>query len=259
MRKAFSALFLSALLAVSVVAFQDHTAHQNDSNQTITKSDGSVVITTIAEDGTRTQVRTFKSGNIAKVTRTTNPDGSRMVVVEYRDGREADLKDKSDIEQAMDATADKIEIAANKALNATAKVGEEVADKTEDVVDKTADVTKQVASETKEIGEKTADKTKDVAKDVATKTEVVANKAVDKSKETAGEVVDKTVDTSKDVARSSVKGVKVVGDKAEDVADATVDTSKDVAREGSEKAKQGGSWAKRGVKKIGGWFKNIFD
>jgi hypothetical protein len=255
MRKAFSALFLSALLAVSAVAFQDHTAHQNDSNQTITKSDGSVVITTIAEDGTRTQVRTFKSGNIAKVTRTTNPDGSRMVVVEYRDGREADLKDKSDIEQAMDATADKIEIAANKALNATAKVGEEVADKTEDVVDKTADVTKQVASETKEIGEKTADKTKDVA----TKTEVVANKAVDKSKETAGEVVDKTVDTSKDVARSSVKGVKVVGDKAEDVADATVDTSKDVAREGSEKAKQGGSWAKRGVKKIGGWFKNIFD
>jgi hypothetical protein len=56
-----------------------------------------------------------------------------------------------------------------------------------------------------------------------------------------------------------VKGVKVVGDKAEDVADATVDTSKDVAREGTEKARQGGNWAKRGVKKIGGWFKSIFD
>ncbi len=72
-------------------------------------------------------------------------------------------------------------------------------------------------------------------------------------------MADKTVDKSKDVARAGVKGAKVVGNKAEDVADKTVDTSKDVAREGSEKAKEGGKRTKSGIKRIGAWFKSIFN
>ncbi len=126
-----------------------------------------MVKTTISNDGTRTEVRTFKSGNIARVTRTTHSDGSRMVVVEYRDGRKANLEEESDIEQAMDTTADKIEMAAGKALNVTKGVGEEVADKTEDVVDTSVDATKRAASKTKKAGKKAVNKTKDVAGDVA--------------------------------------------------------------------------------------------
>jgi hypothetical protein len=237
MKKLISASILSLMLAIGALAGSQTTSgsphlHNTQSPQKVTRSDGSMVETTVAEDGTKTEVRTFNSGDISRVTRTTRPDGTRTVMVEYRDQRTVELKEESDIEQAMDATADTIASAAKRAWTATKTVGKEIGDKTEDVADKTVDVTKKAARKTKEAGKEVADKSEDVA--------------------------DKTVDTSKKVA---VKGVKVtkeagkeVADKSEDVADKTVD----VTKEGVEKTKEGGSWLKRGFRKVGGWFKSIF-
>jgi hypothetical protein len=283
--KILSTLCLTAVLAAPALGLPAGGQQSHDqSAQSMKKSDGSVVSTTIAPDGTKTEVRSFETGDIVRITRTTRSSGERAVMVEYRDGRTAKLEDKNDIEQAMDATADTIMMAANKTWDATKEAGKEVADKTEDVADKTADAgkkagevavkgvkvaadkTEDVASGTgkavKEGAEKTWDKTKDVGAEVADKTEDVGDKAVSTGKtavtktKKAGKVV---ADKSKDVADKSVDVAKEVGDKAEDVGDKTVSVSKDVAREGAEKTKATGNWAKRGFKRVGGFFKSIFN
>jgi hypothetical protein len=248
MKKILSTLCLTAVLAVgamgSPIGEQQSTATQNQSDQSLKKSDGSMVMTTTASDGTKTEVRTFETGDIARITRTTRSNGERTVMVEHRDGRMAKLEDESDIEQAMDATADAIMMAANKTWNATKEVGAEVADKTEDVADKTVDTGKK-AGEVVVKGVKIA----------ADKTEDVGDKAVSKTKDAGKEIGDKT----EDVADKTVDVGKEIGDKAEDVGDKTVGVSKTVAHEGAEKTKSTGNWFKRGFRRVGGFFKNIFD
>lgn len=285
MKRMLSVLGLSIALSVGTAAFaqtegHNHASQSNQSQPKVTKSDGSMVEIVIAPDGTKTEVRTFKTGDIARITRTTQSNGTRAVIVEYRDGRKADLTDENDIEQAMDATADTIIMAADKALSVTKTAGEEVADKTEDVADKTVDVSKKVGEKTKDAAKKTVD----VAKTVGEKTGDVAEKAYDKTKEAGKEVADKTedvadktVDVGKDVVdktgKVAVKGVKVtkeagkeVADKSEDVADKAVDVGKDVADKtedvADKTATQSVSWTKkvgRGFKRVGGWFKSVFD
>ena len=263
MKKILSTFCLVAVLAVGAMGLPtDQTQSQDQPSQSMKKSDGSIVSTTVAQDGTKTEVRTFETGDIARITRTTSSNGERMVMVEYRDGRTAKLEDENDIEQAMDATADAIKMAADKTWNATKEVGKEVADKTEDVADKAVEVGKTAVDKTKEAGKEVADKTEDVADktvDVGKKTGEVVVKGVkiaaDKSKEAGKEVADKT----EDVADKTVDVGKEVADKTEDVADKTVSVSKDVAQEGVQKTKATGNWFKRGFKKVGGFFKNIFD
>jgi hypothetical protein len=274
MKKVLSTFCLVAALAVGAMGLPtDQTQSQDQPSQSMKKSDGSIVSTTVAQDGTKTEVRTFETGDIARITRTTSSNGERMVMVEYRDGRTAQLEDKNDIEQAMDATADAIKMAADKTWNATKEAGKEVADKTEDVADKTVDVGKTAVDKTKEAGKEVADKTEDVADktvDVGKKTGEVAVKGVkiaaDKTKEAGKEVADKTEDVADktvDVGKTAVDKTKEAGkevaDKTEDVADKTVSVSKDVAQEGVQKTKATGNWFKRGFKKVGGFFKNIFD
>lgn len=256
MKRILAVLGLSLLLSLGTVGFAQTASHNHSQdNQTITKSDGSVVEMVIAPDGTKTEVRTFKTGDVARITRTTQTDGTRTVIVEYRDSRQVDLTDENDIEQAMDATADTMLMAADKAWSATKKAGEEVADKTEDVADKTVDVTKKAVDVTKKTGKEVADKTEDVVDKSVKVTKEVGKEVADKTED----VVDKTVDTSKEVA---VKGVKVtkeagkeVADKTEDVADKTVDVTKEGAKETVSFSRKVG----RGFKKVGGWFKGIFN
>ena len=51
-------------------------------------------------------MRTFKTGDVARVTRTASAGGKRTATVELRDGRKGELEDESDIEQVIDASAD---------------------------------------------------------------------------------------------------------------------------------------------------------
>ncbi|HEX8090266.1 MAG TPA: hypothetical protein VF762_15515 [Blastocatellia bacterium] len=288
MKKLLSTLCLTVVLSVGAMGWpqgeQQSTPTQNHPDQSMTKSDGSMVTTTIAPDGTKTEVRTFKTGDIARITRTTRSNGERTVMVEHRDGRTAKLEDQGDIEQAMDASADMIMTAAGKTWNGAKEVGGEVADKTEDVADKAvdtgkkagkvavkgvkvaADKTEDVASETGEAvkkgAEKTWDKTKDVGAEVADKSEDVGDKAVSVGKTAASKTKDAAkvvADKTEDVGDKAIDAGKEVGDKAEDVGDKTVSVSKTVAHEGAEKTKATGNWFKRGFKRVGGFFKNMFD
>ncbi|HEX5735026.1 MAG TPA: hypothetical protein VF131_19505 [Blastocatellia bacterium] len=136
------------------------TATQNA--QEVEKDDGSIVATTTATDGTKTEVRTFKTGEVARVTRTTSPGRKRTATVELRDGRKADLEDDSEIEQVIDASADWIADTANDTWDTTKAVGKEVGDKTEDVADKTVDTSKKVVKGTKAGAKEVGDKAEDV-------------------------------------------------------------------------------------------------
>jgi hypothetical protein len=259
MKRVLSAFILSGALAVGAFGLTGESRvaamqHQHTHDDAVTKSDGSVVKTTVSKDGTRTEVRTFESGDVARVTRTTRSSGERMVIIEYRDGRATRVKQESDIEQAMDATAETIAMYASEAWDKTKDVSMEVADKTEDVADKSVEVGKEVADKTEDVGDATVKGTKKAVKSSKKAGKEVADKAEDvgdKSVEVGKEVADKT----EDVADKSVEIGKDVADKSEDV----VDKSSEVAQKGvkgtKEKAKGAGNWLKRGFKKIGGWFK----
>lgn len=101
--------------------------------------DGSTTVVINYSDGSRSEERTFKSGPLSKVTRETSANGTRVVRVTYHaDGQEKELKDPSWIEKAMDATAEALVEAADKAEDvgdAAKKGAREAADKAEDVGD----------------------------------------------------------------------------------------------------------------------------
>lgn len=160
---------LSIIILVSAFIFAAtgcglHDGHKDASSQAakeVEKPDGSTVAVSTNTDGTKTEVRTFKSGDVARVTRTTAPGGKRTASVEMRDGRKADLNDEGDIEKVMDATGDFIATAASKTWDTTKTIGKEVGDKAEDAAGKTVDVGKKVASGTKDVASEAADKAED--------------------------------------------------------------------------------------------------
>ena len=158
--------------------------------QEVEKDDGSVVKTTTNGDGTKTEVRTFKTGEVVRVTRTTRPGSKRTATIEMRDGRKAELEDDSEIERVIDASGDWIASAAAKTWDTTKEVGKEVGDKAEDVAGKTVDTSKDV-------GKKAVKGTKEGVKEVGDKAEDV------------GDAVGKT-------AKKVGKGAKSVGKKIKD-------------------------------------------
>lgn len=197
--KLIKLLTISLLLAFSVGAIgcAENSQQRVDAKSTTTptaqeveKDDGSVVTTTTTADGTKTEVRTFKTGEVVRVTRTTRPGAKRTATVELRDGRKADLQDDSKVEQVIDASADWIAKAAETTWDTTKTVGKEVGDKAEDVADKTVDTSKDV-------GKKVVKGTKTGVKEVGDKAEDV------------GDAVGKT-------AKKAGKGAKSLGKKVKD-------------------------------------------
>jgi hypothetical protein len=197
--KLFKLLTVSFLLAFSIgaVGCAEHSQQRADSSpsatptaQEVAKDDGSVVTTTTTADGTKTEVRAFKTGEVARVTRTSKPGARRTATVEMRDGRKADLQDDSEVERVIDASADWIASAASKTWDTTKAVGREVGDKAEDVAGKTVDTSK------------------DVGKKVVQGTKTGVKEAGDK----AEDVGDKVGSTAKKVG----KGAKAVGKKVKD-------------------------------------------
>ena len=126
------------------------------------EKDDSTIVTSTAADKTKTEVRTFKSGEVARVTRVTRADGERTATVEFRDGRKVELEDDSAIERAMEDTASAIADAGNKAWEVSKEIGAEIGDKAEDVGDKAAAAGKAIGKGAKRGAEEVADKAEDL-------------------------------------------------------------------------------------------------
>lgn len=160
---------------------------------TIENKDGSTTVVTSYSDGSKTEVRTFKTGRLTRVTRETPAGGAapRSVRVVYRDDNaEVDVDDPNWVEKSMDATGDALAVAARKT-----KAGAiEAADKAEDVGDAAKKGARKGASET-------ADKAEDVG---------------DAVKKGAKKGASETADKAEDVGDAVKKGAKKTGKAIKD-------------------------------------------
>jgi len=139
------------------------------STNSIENSDGSTTVVTTYSDGSKTEVRSFRTGKLASVSRTTDPSGARSVRVTYRaDNSEVELDDDTWFDKAMDSTGDALATAGNK----TKAAAVETADKAEDVGDAVKKGAKKAASET-------ADKAEDVGDAVKKGTKKTVKKVKD--------------------------------------------------------------------------------
>jgi hypothetical protein len=189
----FATLFLTGALALGAAACAHDDAGSNANGSTgtqasgelkspgeVEKEDGSTISVATEPDGTKREERSFKSGEVARVSRVTRSDGTRTATVEMRDGRRAELKEEGEVEKALEASSDWLVSAASKTWDTTKDVGREIGDKTEDVASKTAETGKDV-------GKKVGKGIKRGAQEVADKTEDAAGKV----KKGAKKVVDK--------------------------------------------------------------------
>lgn len=141
--------------------------------------DNSEVMTMVDANGVKTETRTFRNNpRIAKVVVTTR-NGVKSGKAVSPSGEERDL-DANEIEEALDATGEKVAAAAGFVVDHAAPVANEVADKAEDVKDQAVSGTKKVASEVGDKTEDVKDQTVSGAKKVASKTASGAKKAVKK-------------------------------------------------------------------------------
>lgn len=126
---------------------------------TVENRDGSTTVVTHYRDGTQSELRTFKTGRLARVTRETNATGQRAARVTYRDtGREVALRDASWIDKSMNATskalvevADKLEDVGDMTKKGVKEGAKEVGDKAEDVGDAVKKGAKKVTKKAKEM------------------------------------------------------------------------------------------------------------
>ena len=159
--------------------------------KTIANKDGSTTVLTSYSDGSKSEVRTFKTGRLAKVTRDTPATGARTARVTYRDdSTDVDVTDESWIEKSMNATGDALALAARKT-----KAGAMVA------ADKAEDVGSAVKQGAKKGVRETGDKAEDVGSAI--------KKGVKKG-------VNETGDKAEDVGDAVKKGAKKVGSKIKD-------------------------------------------
>jgi gas vesicle protein len=117
----------------------------------VQKEDGSTVAVSTGANGIKSESRTFQSGDVSRATRITYPDGRRRAVVEFREGgRSVELKEKNDIDNLMEASADSIKDVATKTWEATKTVSEKIGDKTADTAKEVSDKAKSGAEATKD-------------------------------------------------------------------------------------------------------------
>jgi len=146
------ALAFAAIGCSGDAAKEDNAATEN-SNQgaastespgEIKLDDGSTLTVSQLPDGTRTEVWTFESGEVARVTRTTPTSGKSTATVEFRDDRKVEVEDESFVERAMDATGDAIATTANNIWETSKDVGGAVGEKSGSVAEKVADTSVDV-------------------------------------------------------------------------------------------------------------------
>ncbi|HKR58885.1 MAG TPA: hypothetical protein VJS64_04070 [Pyrinomonadaceae bacterium] len=166
-----AALLIAVVLLVAGCAKTDEVANANTAGTTTTRTaaDGTEIVTTIDENGTKTETRVFRD----------NPRVSRVVVTTTRDGRrtvrvyspQGESKEVNDVGDALEVTGDKLADGAGWVADKTKTGVVEAGDKLEDVGDKTAEGAKKVGTKTAEgaktVGTKTAEGAKTVGKKTA--------------------------------------------------------------------------------------------
>jgi len=138
--------------------------------------DNSEISTSVDANGVKTETRTFHNNpRISRVVVTTR-NGVKTGKAVSPSGEERDL-DQNEVEEALEATGEKVASAAGFVADKTEDAAGEAADKAEDVKDKTVSTakdvkektvsgTKTVAKGTKNVAEKTVSGTKKVVKKV---------------------------------------------------------------------------------------------
>ncbi|MFP5262264.1 MAG: hypothetical protein ACLGJB_10205 [Blastocatellia bacterium] len=130
------------------------------SEKEVEKEDGSVVVVSTSPNGTRTEARTFPSGDVSRVTRITATNGRRRALVEFRDGRSAEVKDENEIDRVIEASADTVRAAAAKAWEARqAAAGSEASEKAGGAANRGAEEAGNAASDVVEAAKKGVRKT----------------------------------------------------------------------------------------------------
>ena len=155
----------AALIFILVFAFasfacsgDEKQAGASRAGQEIAKDDGSTVAVTTTPEGFKSETRTFPSGDVARATRITKPDGNKRALVEFRDGRTVELKGESDVNHLMDASADSIKNAANQTWEAMKAAGEKVGGEISDKTKQAAEATKDAAADAAEAAGKAVKK-----------------------------------------------------------------------------------------------------
>ncbi len=129
--------------------------------RTVENKDGSTTVVTMYSDGSKSEVRTFKNGRLARVTRETPVTGTRTARVTYRDdSTDVEIHDENWVEKAMDATGDALVTVGRKTKAGAIKA----ADKAEDIGGAVKKGTKKAASETADKAEDVGDAIKKGAK-----------------------------------------------------------------------------------------------
>ncbi|HVG19950.1 MAG TPA: hypothetical protein VNI02_12945 [Blastocatellia bacterium] len=154
------------------------------------KEDGSTVAVSTSSNGTKAEARTFPSGDVARVTRITSPNGRRRALVEFRDARSAEIKDENEIDRVIEASADTVRAAAIRAWDARQAAGSEVRDQTEGAANKAAEAGKDAG---KAVGG-----------------------AVKRGAEEAGDAASDAAGAAKKGGKKTGKGIKKVGEKIKD-------------------------------------------
>ena len=191
----FANLFLTGALALGAAACAhgDAGGNANGSNGAqasseakspaeVEKEDGSTISVATEPDGSKREERSFKSGEVARVSRVTRSDGTRTATVEMRDGRRAELKEEGEVEKALEASSDWLVTAASKSWDTTKDIGREVGAKSKDVASKTADTGKDVGKKVGKGIKRGAEEVADKTGDAAGKVKKGARKVVDKVK-----------------------------------------------------------------------------
>lgn len=182
--------FLAFVAALAFAMLGSYGCSKNENAQDANaKSDGSTVETHVAADGTKTEVRTFESGEVFRVSRISKPDGERLTLYDFRDNRTALSHDDSDFDNAMDATGD--------AITASAK--------------RTWEVSNNIGSSAVSVSKNVAEKSSDTSKDVV-------DKGIETGKDVGEAVGDTSVKVGKTVGKTSAKVGKTVGSEAKKTA-----------------------------------------
>ncbi|MEP7271898.1 MAG: hypothetical protein ABI882_10380 [Acidobacteriota bacterium] len=146
--------------------------------KSIANKDGSTTVVRTFSDGSKSEERTFKTGEIATVRRVTQTSGERRAHVVYRkDNSEVEVSDPTWVEKSMDATGSALAVAARKTESGV-KTG----------VNATVEGAKTVGSATKKGAIVAGEKTVEGAKMVGEKTKEGV-KAVGKGLKKVGEKI----------------------------------------------------------------------
>ena len=187
-------VLLAAFAAGCSSRYEAANANSNANTATETATttrpapDNSEVMTMVDANGVRTETRTFRNNpRISKVVVTTR-NGVKTGKAVSPSGEERDL-DTNEVEEALEATGEKVAAAAGFVADNAAPVANEIGDKAEDVKDQTVSGAKKVGSEVGDKTEDVKDETVSGAKKVGTGAKKVAEKTASTTKKAVKKVI----------------------------------------------------------------------